>query len=149
MSKRSVPFSLDEKHIDFINRKGDGKNVSGKLRSLLDEAIKKDDLLVIFSDKEVEDGNYEPEYVCSGGFLVFQKTMDSREYGENLPFQGTVPNSVSKLVPFIENCGYRCQLVEYPLLGFTSVWAAPKEKKDKCFECRKMILERLQDVLQR
>ena len=135
--KVAVPVSLSQRHIDFIMDMGSG-SVSKKVRLIIDTYMERHAELVRFDKTAVELDDATPVYVKAGAFLVFQRTAGTRELDETAAEifglkAGMKPEAIVEAVKKVG--GYDCQIVEYPELGFVSVWACKAGTGGRCGDC--------------
>lgn len=128
MAKSSVAFSLEQSHIQFIEQAGTGANISAKLRSILDKLEQEGAELVSFDKARIEKGDYSPLRVLMGAFMLFTKTPESREYGEEAPMAIPSRAKPEQLKRMAEEQGFRVQEVQFKEFGFYTLWAAPMHK---------------------
>jgi hypothetical protein len=139
-NKVSVPFSLDEKHVNFIRTYGKGSNLSENLRAILDAAETNSEAIVKYSESMIANGQFTPVYQNPRAFMLYVKTQDSVEYGKDFPFIEAPPKRAKpeQLKALAEEAGFCTQTVEFLQHGFYALWASPSGGMDasRCAACR-------------
>jgi hypothetical protein len=140
MAKVSMPFSLDDSHIQFIREHGGSDNMSLNLRASLDAAIADTSDLVRYDPDSILAGDYTPEFQNPDAFLLYTKTESSVEYGKNLPFPIS-RKTPADIVAIADEAGFRTQAVNYQEHGFIALWAAPTKdsQSSKCSSCKEKL----------
>lgn len=145
----STPFSLSQRNLAYIERTGSGKNMSEKLRSILEDSERFNGTIVRYNRQSFEEGDFTPEFQADGAILVYYKTQDGYGYGDDLPFTPPKFSSWSQLSDAVSKLGYTTQIIKEPEYDFTVLWAIKTE--DKCFKCKvkikNLIDKAMDDVL--
>lgn len=132
--KRSCPVSLDQKHIDYIERAGNGKDFSKKIRSIIERAMNQHDVLVTYEGTVLTYSN--PSAVC-----VYTETGDGERIWEKLPFTYNKKNGWRGIEKAAADAGYTCQNYTLEEEGFVTVWIAKSLRARTCEDCKAKIME--------
>ena len=133
--KRSVPVSMSEDEYRYIINAGVGKNFSEKARSIINLAKKRHDIIVKYDGSTLVHNS-------ENAICVYTEGDGERIWGE-IPFTFNKKLGWRKIVDYVHNAGYVCQVVEVEDDGFVAVWIAKSEAAKNCEMCRAKILELL------
>ena len=124
MPKQSIPTSLDQEHVDFINRTGVGKNFSKRLRSILEKSMESTDTIA-----------NRP-----GAKIIFKQTEDGEKiWAKELPFPFNKKSGYKELAGTARAAGFVCQEISTPETGHVEVWISTSARKKDCDVCFEQI----------
>ena len=132
--KVSVPFSLDKKHIDFIERTGVGKNFSDKARNIFDRAIECFDVIAEY------DG-IAAHALTKEALLIYEQTEGERHWANEPPFAFNKKDGWEKLMKCAEKNKFICQAITNEETGYVAVFISPPKSQLDCKACQARIVE--------